>query len=89
MTAGTSTGSILAAGFAAPNKQGEPKFFTRELLEIYSTKGDMIFDKQSLGAGKTFLWLVVFTGVFAGVFFLLGNNLFDNKQEQEDLERIE
>ena len=45
MTAGTSTGSILAAGLAMPKKDDPrmPAFFAQELLEIYSTKGDQIF----------------------------------------------
>jgi len=55
-TAGTSTGSILAAGFAKPLmakdpanpdgpliQTGKPRFWAEELLDIYKTKGDLIF----------------------------------------------
>lgn len=39
MTAGTSTGSIIAAALAYPNpekgKQKEPRFFMQEILDIY------------------------------------------------------
>jgi hypothetical protein len=44
MTAGTSTGSILAAGLVYPNEERiaekEPKFFANDLLKIYSEQGD-------------------------------------------------
>jgi patatin-like phospholipase/acyl hydrolase len=44
MTAGTSTGSILAAGLVYPNEkriaEKEPKFFATDLLKIYSEQGD-------------------------------------------------
>jgi len=44
MTAGTSTGSILAAGLAYTNtSDNKPPFFAKELIDIYSTKGDIIF----------------------------------------------
>ena len=52
-TAGTSTGSLLAAGLAKPIMEedengklvstGKPKFWAEELLKIYSEKGDQIF----------------------------------------------
>ena len=47
MTAGTSTGSIIAAGLSYPAKgvenSTEPGFFATDLLDIYTTKGDQIF----------------------------------------------
>jgi len=48
-TAGTSTGSILAAGLAKPAMDAaypahpKPRFWADELLDIYKTKGDKIF----------------------------------------------
>jgi patatin-like phospholipase/acyl hydrolase len=50
MTAGTSTGSIIAAGLAYPDKNHTdikmPGFFAPDLLEIYSDRGDEIFVKK-------------------------------------------
>mmetsp|Transcript_12911 Transcript_12911/g.20011 ORF Transcript_12911/g.20011 Transcript_12911/m.20011 type:complete len:81 (-) Transcript_12911:1190-1432(-) len=47
MTAGTSTGSILAAGLAYPNSnesiRNTPEFFANDLLKIYSERGGEIF----------------------------------------------
>ena len=47
MTAGTSTGSIIAAGLVYPNKnntaQKEPNFFAVDLIKIYSEMGAQIF----------------------------------------------
>jgi len=44
MTAGTSTGSILAAGLVYPNKdrlaEKEPQFFADDLLGIYANRAD-------------------------------------------------
>lgn len=46
MMAGTSTGSILAAGLAKPDiktstwEDPKPRFWTDELVDIYKTKGD-------------------------------------------------
>lgn len=55
MLAGTSTGSIISGALAYPSKryedsvplsQREPKYFMKEVMEIYSTKGDQIFKEQ-------------------------------------------
>ena len=53
MTAGTSTGSILAAGLAYPidddlhpNSQ-LPKYFASDLITIYATLGGKIFTKNT------------------------------------------
>jgi patatin-like phospholipase/acyl hydrolase len=50
MTAGTSTGSIIAAGLAYPDVNStnpkQPGFFATDLLRIYSTMGDQIFVKK-------------------------------------------
>jgi patatin-like phospholipase/acyl hydrolase len=44
MTAGTSTGSILAAGLAYTNtSDNQPTFFAKDLIQIYSSKGQIIF----------------------------------------------
>lgn len=49
MMAGTSTGSIISGALAYPVKKYEdsvpfkdrvPKFFMKEVMEVYTTKGD-------------------------------------------------
>jgi patatin-like phospholipase/acyl hydrolase len=45
MTAGTSTGSIIAAGLSCPSKSNHeiPAYFADDLLKIYVEKKDQIF----------------------------------------------
>lgn len=91
MTAGTSTGSILAAGLAAPRPDNEtdPALFSDELIDIYSTKGDLIFEKQALKSHEVVFWFFVFTGLFGYLFWRLGNYKFDNTEEMEELQELE
>lgn len=61
MLAGTSTGSIISAALAypkekyaasVPKEKREPMYFMKEVMEIYSTKGDQIFrESPSVGWG--------------------------------------
>jgi len=58
MLAGTSTGSIIAAGLSFPKSTSTPtnpvpKFWAKDVIEIYSKKGEQIF-KKSEGM-KTFV----------------------------------
>ncbi len=55
MTAGTSTGSIIAAGMAMPKplangslSKTEPKFWAEDIIKIYTSKGDQIFDSTKM-----------------------------------------
>jgi patatin-like phospholipase/acyl hydrolase len=43
---GTSTGGILAAGLAAPDKNGKPKFTAEDMLALYAEKGNKIFERS-------------------------------------------
>ena len=76
MTAGTSTGSILAAGLVYPNKdrmeQKEPKFFADDLLKIYSERGGEIFVKVKLGGFKSFLYLLLHLIIFGAIGYFIG-----------------
>ena len=81
MTAGTSTGSIIAAGLTCPKDKDTdltPKFNSTTLLELYTTKGDQIFVKKTIGAYLNFfvgLFIVICFAIFG---FALGNHLYDN-----------
>ena len=43
--AGTSTGGIIVLGLTAPNRNGNPKYTAREILEIYQKNGGKIFSR--------------------------------------------
>lgn len=49
MMAGTSTGSIIAAGLSYPldDDPKTPAFFAKEVIEIYSQNGNTIFQKST------------------------------------------
>jgi patatin-like phospholipase/acyl hydrolase len=58
LIAGTSTGGILATGLLIPDENGKAKYSAKDLLEMYMTRGDEIFDislwqKIRSGAGIT------------------------------------
>ena len=76
MTAGTSTGSILAAGLVYPDKNHTdikmPGFFADDLLKIYSERGTEIFVKKQLGWFDSFFWFVLITGIFGAIFYYIG-----------------
>lgn len=80
MTAGTSTGSILAAGLAYTNtSDNKPAFFAKELIEIYSTKGDKIFTALTIPkALMTFLFILITISVsYLG--YVLGITIYERK----------
>jgi len=83
MTAGTSTGSIIAAGLTCLKDKDTdltPKFNSTTLLDLYTTKGDQIFVKKSIGAYLNFfvgLFIIIGFAVFG---FALGNHLYDNSE---------
>jgi hypothetical protein len=104
MTAGVSTGSILAAGFSKPkmidsvtkgdcNKEkldqcvssGKPRFYAEELVDIYKTKGDKIFQKYTLSGASTFLYLFLFTVAFSALFYWIGLRMYDSQDARWDL----
>lgn len=46
IVAGTSTGSILTALLLCPDELGKPKYHAEDVLEMYITKGKMMFQKR-------------------------------------------
>lgn len=76
MTAGTSTGSILAAGLVYPDKDHMdikmPAFFADDLLKIYSERGGEIFVKKQLGWWDSFFWFILITSIFGCIFYYIG-----------------
>lgn len=97
MTAGTSTGSILAAGLAYPEdrsdlypndiKKGEttdtPRFYGDDLLKIYETKRYDIFQKKSVHWYFWLFWILVFVGLKSYLGWYFGLMYFDNPKRHE------
>ena len=85
MTAGTSTGSIISAGLSYPistdnsvNKQ-TPKYFAKEVIEVYSTKGEQIFkESEGYSTGLLTLFFFIFVFFWGGIFYCLGVYFYDN-----------
>jgi len=83
MTAGTSTGSILAAGLAYPDLNNmetkKPAFFADDLLKIYAERGGEIFVKKSLNWLITAGIIIILIVVFGSLSYIAGNYIYDNK----------
>jgi len=83
MTAGTSTGSIIAAALAYPEKDKKtPKYFMDTILEIYTTKADQIFVSNSFNSTTKFLWVSIFVLVFGASGYYHGMKRWDNLEKE-------
>jgi len=92
-TAGTSTGSIIAAGLAMPNKKSaedpvdciadpatcQPKYFADDLIKIYSEQGDKIFQKYRMNPLIGVACTILALTIFTGIFYYLGTRKYDSK----------
>ena len=90
MTAGTSTGSILAAGLTIPKADNgsEPAMFADDLIDIYSTQGKMIFKKQELDIEVSVAsWIIIFL-ISTALFFTLGIYKYDNPRVYKKIDRL-
>jgi hypothetical protein len=87
MMAGTSTGSIISAALSYPSDEkletGEqvPQFWSKEVIEVYSQRGDEIFQKKSGNkAWVNVLIFFLFVSLVGGFFYLLGKLFYDNDE---------
>ena len=99
-TAGTSTGSIIAAGLAIPLKEDRtqkidctkvtciPKFWATDLLKIYSEKGNIIFQRYAMSGLNTFMWLMLIWIIFTALFYYLGTRKYDSAQLKANMEEM-
>lgn len=94
MTAGTSTGSIISAGLSYPLGDSEeerhiPKFFAKEVVDIYVNNGDMIFSKSE-GASDLIKVLIflVFVAVWGVLFFFIGRHYYDNPKVIKEFKKM-
>ena len=83
MTAGTSTGSILAAGLSCPAKADPtmPGYFADDLLNIYKTKKDEIFAKNGYSVGSRILISLFSTILIGGVGFFCAYLRYNQKKK--------
>ena len=89
MVAGTSTGSIMAAGLAMPvvhevNGKTElsttdPQYFADEIIDIYRNDNDKIFDKHPMGIAVILVLMALCFPLFIYFGFFYGRAIFDNK----------
>lgn len=84
MTAGTSTGSIIAAGLAYPNNTetapDTPSFNSDKIMDLYQNKGDQIFVKKQISGVYKLIIGIFLILVFAAFGFALGNHWYDNPE---------
>ena len=93
MTSGTSTGSIISAGLSYPigtsnsvEKQ-TPKYFAKEVIEVYSTKGEQIFkESEGYSTGFLTLWFFIFVFFIGGIFYFIGRYYYDNPKTWQQFE---
>jgi hypothetical protein len=83
MTAGTSTGSIIAAGLTypkGPEDMKAPGFSSDTILDLYKNKGDKIFVKKKMsGPIKAAIGVIII--ILCAMFgFSLGNHWYDNAE---------
>ena len=90
MTAGTSTGSIIAAGLSYPAAEGskEPGFFALDLLKIYSERGDEIFMKTVLSWGAFLFWILFFIALFGLLGLGVATFFYNNPRKIKEYERL-
>lgn len=90
MTAGTSTGSIIAAGLAYPSKvSANNAILSAEgLLEIYSTKGKDIFLKNEMSTFAITFWFIIIFSAFSFIGYAVGEYWYDNFDTRAALEDL-
>ena len=86
MMAGTSTGSILAAGLAYPNPadknkpqaEQRPFYYMQDLMDIYTKTGDRIFVAYDHHNIKNFFIIVLFAACCGALGYYHSKIRFEN-----------
>ena len=95
MTAGTSTGSIVAAALAYPkndtdgNRTEEPLYWSKEIIDIYSEKGYLIFKQNSISNVAAGFWLFFFTVTFAVIGYAIGYYTYTDPEIQNAIDEFQ
>ncbi len=74
MTAGTSTGSIIAAGLSCPSKSSShiPGYFANDLLDIYVQKKEKIFAYNGYNIAEKMFFIVFLTIILGSSGYFIG-----------------
>jgi len=96
MMAGTSTGSILAAGLAYPDPKDKDKpkdkqmpfYFMKELMDIYTKEGNKIFVSYDHSFMKAFFIVVLFASSCGALGYYHGKYRYDNDDIKEAMELV-
>lgn len=97
LVAGTSTGSIIAAGLTYPkddagyeNNEWEPKFWSKDITEIYSKNGDLIFKSmETINPVLEGFLIVIYLIVFGAIGYYFGRKWYDNPETEKTFDNIE
>jgi len=86
MTAGTSTGSILAGALSCPKTTDDgiittqPKFFAEHGLDIYTNEGSRIFSHTEMPWSLYIFCIILITCANFGCGFLIGTRMYDSPE---------
>ena len=89
MVAGTSTGSIIAAGLTYPKESSAdnywvPKYWAEDITEVYSKQGDKIFKpKEGMHPVLEAFLILVYLVIFAGIGYYFGRRWFDHPDKDK------
>ena len=92
MTAGTSTGSIVAAALSYPKTDGDgkktdvPLYWAKEIMDIYSEKGELIFKLKSISNVAAGFWLIFFLLTFSCIGYAIGLYRYANPKIQDAID---
>ena len=90
MFAGTSTGSILAAGLAYPSHDNidVPKYFSSDILDIYRKDGELIFKPNNVRSDLLAFWIIISMIVFFSIGYCIGVYIYDNPETKKALKEM-
>ena len=77
MVAGTSSGSIVAAGVSFPSVDSKP-MSGAEISKFIQTNGEALFERQSLLWGLHLAFWIIIAIFFACIGYWLGKRRYDN-----------
>lgn len=89
MMAGTSTGSLLTTALTMPDENGNNKFNSDDVINVYRNRGKQVFTKYVLGEGWKVFWGFFFCFLLGFLGYLDGRNRFHNKTQEKTFRDFE
>lgn len=91
MTAGTSTGSIISAALAYPDKDHpeQPQFFAKDIISIYSDRGGEIFAAHGSRYGLLVVLTVIFVGGLGFAGYQIGCMIYMNEKKEDEYKKLQ